>query len=231
MESRNALESFNILSVPGVELWSSNWEPLKIEEYRCNITTCSLESFTGHGLQGMLGGENCPGGCCSNEYCSVVSNSWQTQWTSACLFPCPSLSEFAQTHVQWVCDGIQPSHPLSYPSLLPSIFPRIRDISNELPLSIRYPKYWSFSFSISPSNIQGLFPLRLTGLISLQSKGLAGVLSNTTVQKHQFFSTQPFLWSRSHIHTWLLETPYLQLYVPLLAKWCLWFLICCLGSS
>ena len=62
------------------------------------------------------------------------------------------LSEFAQTHVHWVSDAIQPSHPLlsPFPSVL--IFPSIRVFSNELTLHIRWPKYWSFSFSISPSN-------------------------------------------------------------------------------
>ena len=54
-------------------------------------------------------------------------------------------------------------------------------------------------------NIQSWFPLGLTGSISLQSRGLSRVISNTTVQKHQFFSTQPSLWPNSHIHTWLLE--------------------------
>ena len=68
--------------------------------------------------------------------------------------------------------------------LLPSIFPSIRVFSNESVLRIRWPKYWSFSFSIS----QDWFPLGLTGLISLQSKGLSRVFPNTTVQKHQFFS-------------------------------------------
>ena len=62
------------------------------------------------------------------------------------------LPEFAQTHVYWVGDAIQPSYPLSPPLLLPSIFPSIRDFSNELTLCVRWPKYWSFSFSISPSN-------------------------------------------------------------------------------
>ena len=61
--------------------------------------------------------------------------------------------------------------------------------------------------SVHPVNIQGWFPLGLTGLISLQSKGLSRVFSNTTVQKHQFFGTQLFLWSNSHICTWLLEKP------------------------
>jgi len=65
----------------------------------------------------------------------------------------------------------------------------------------------SASASILPKNIQGWFPLGLTGLISLQYKRLSRVFSNTTVQKHQFFSTQPSLWSNSHIHTWLLDKP------------------------
>ena len=63
------------------------------------------------------------------------------------------------------------------------------------------------SASVLSMNIQGWFPLGLTGLISLLSKGLSRVFSNTTVQKHQFFSTQPSLWSNFHIHTWLLEKP------------------------
>ena len=95
-------------------------------------------------------------------------------------------------------------HPLL---LLPSIFPSSRVFSKESVLHIRWPKYWSFSFSISSSmNIQDWFPLGLTGLI-LQSKGLSRVFSNTTVQKHQFFGTQLSLWSHCHIHTWLLEKP------------------------
>ena len=97
-------------------------------------------------------------------------------------------------------------HPFLHP---PSIFPNIRVFSSESSLHIRQPKYWSFSFSISPSglNIQGWFPLGWTGLISLQSKGLSRVFSSTTAQKHQFFSTQPSLRSSSYIHTWLLEKP------------------------
>ena len=75
--------------------------------------------------------------------------------------------------------------------LLPSIFPSIRVFSNESVLHIRWLKYWSFSFNIRPSNDHpGLTPLEWTGWISLQSKGLSGVLSNTTVQKHQFFGAQ-----------------------------------------
>ena len=75
--------------------------------------------------------------------------------------------------------------------LLPSIFPSIRVFSNESALHIRWPKYWSFSFSISPANeYSGLISLGWTGWISLQSKGLSRVFSNTTVQKHQFFGAQ-----------------------------------------
>ena len=71
-------------------------------------------------------------------------------------------------------------------------------------------------------NIQDLFPLGLTGLISLQSEGLSRVF-NTTVQKHLFFSPQHSLWSNSHIHTWLLEKPCFWLDRPLLAKVSLFF--------
>ena len=91
---------------------------------------------------------------------------------------------------------------------LPSIYPSIKIFSNESVLHIRWPEYWSFRFSISPSmNIQDWFPLGLTGWISLLSKALARVFSNTTDQKHQFFSTQLSLYSNSHIYTWLLEKP------------------------
>ena len=75
--------------------------------------------------------------------------------------------------------------------LLPSIFPSIRVFSNESVLHIKWAKYWSFSFNISPSmNIQDWFPLGQTGWMFLQSKGLSRVFSNTTVQKHQFFNAQ-----------------------------------------
>ena len=97
---------------------------------------------------------------------------------------------------------------LCYPLLLPVIFPSIRVFSNESALHIRWPKYWSFSFNISPSNEHpGLISLGWTGWISLQSKGLSRVFSNTTVQKHQFFGAQLSSQSNSHIHTWPVEKP------------------------
>ena len=96
-------------------------------------------------------------------------------------------------------------HPLL---LLPLIPPSIRVFSNESTLCMRWPKCWSFSFSIVlPMNTQGWSPLEWTGWISLQSKGLARVFSNTTVQKHQFFGGQLSSQSNSHIHTWPLEKP------------------------
>ena len=87
------------------------------------------------------------------------------------------LPELAQTHVRWVSDAIQPSHPLSFPVLLPLIFPSIRVFSNESALRIRWPNYWSFSFSISPSNeYSELISFKLSGLI-LQFKRLSRVFS------------------------------------------------------
>ena len=92
--------------------------------------------------------------------------------------------------------------------LLPPIPPSIRVFSNESTLRMRWPKYWSFSFSIIPSKeSQGWSPSEWTGWISLQSKGLSRVFSNTTVQKHQFFGAQPSSQSNSHIHTWPQEKP------------------------
>ena len=92
------------------------------------------------------------------------------------------LPELAQTHVHRVSDAIQPSHPLSSPILLPSIFPSISVFSNESVLCIRWPKYWNFSFNISPSNeYSGLVSFRID-LISLQFRGLSRVFCNTTVK-------------------------------------------------
>ena len=93
--------------------------------------------------------------------------------------------------------------------LLPSIFANIKVFPNESALcTTLWPKYWSSdSALVLPMNTQPWFALGLTGLISLQSKGLSRVFSSTTVQKHQFFGTQPSLWSNYHIPPWLLEKP------------------------
>ena len=83
------------------------------------------------------------------------------------------LLKLAQTHVHWVSDAMQPSHPLSYPSLLPSIFPYIRVFSNGSVLYIRWPKCWSFSVSINPSNeYSGLISFRIIWLDLLTVQGI-----------------------------------------------------------
>ena len=109
-------------------------------------------------------------------YCSV---------TKSCLTLCDPMNcstsrSFTISQSLLKLMSIQPSHPLSPLLLLPSIFPSIRVFSNESALLIRWPKYWSFSFSINLLPIQGWFPLGLTGLISLLSRGLSRVFSRTT---------------------------------------------------
>ena len=107
------------------------------------------------------------------------------------------LPEFTQIHIHGVSDATQPSHPLL---LLPPIPPSIRVFSNESTLRMRWQKYWSFSFSIIPSKeIPGLI-FRMYWL-DLLADSLLRVFSNTTVQKHQFFSAQLSSQSNSHIHT------------------------------
>ena len=108
------------------------------------------------------------------------------------------LPGLAQTHVRRVGDAIQPTHPLLSPPPPTFNLSQQRVFSSELVLCIRWPKHWNFSFSISPSNeYSGLISFTLTGLIFLLSKGSSRVFTNTTVQKHQFFSTQLSLCSTS----------------------------------
>ena len=103
-----------------------------------------------------------------------ISNSW-------CLLKLMSIESVMPSNYLILC------HPLL---LLPSIFPGIRVFSKESVLRIRWPKYWSFSFSISPSNeYSGLISFKIDVRISLLSKGLSRVFSNTTAQKHQFFGS------------------------------------------
>ena len=122
------------------------------------------------------------------------------------------LLELSQTHVHWVSDAIQPYHPLLSPSPPAFNVSQHQGFSNESFLRIRWPKYWSFSFSISPSNeYWGLISFRMD-CSPLQSKGLSRVFSNTTVQKHQFFSAQLSLESNSH--------PYMTIGKPIaLTRW------------
>ena len=129
------------------------------------------------------------------------------------------LPEFTQTHVHRVSDAIQPSHPLSSPS------PPAPNPSQHQSLPMSQLFTWggrstgvSPLASFLPKNTQGWSPSEWTGWISLQPKGLSRLFSNTTVQKHQFFGTQPSSQSNSHIHTWPQEKPWPWLDEPLLAK-------------
>ena len=116
------------------------------------------------------------------------------------------LPELAQAHVHRVSDATQPSHPLSSPSLPAFNCARIRVFSSETVLHIRWPKYWRFGFSMSPSNeYSGLISFRVDWLYLLVVQGtlksLLQFFFNTTIQKHQFFSARLSLYSNSHIHT------------------------------
>ena len=134
---------------------------------------------------------------------SVISDSLRPHNCSTPGLPVHhQLPEFTQTHVHPVGDAIQPSHPLSTLLLLPPISPSIRVFSNESTLRMRWPKYWSFSFSISPfKEIPGLISFRMDWLDFLAVQGTLKRFFSTTVQKHQFFGAQLSSQSNSHIHT------------------------------
>ena len=117
------------------------------------------------------------------------------------------LLEFAQIHVHWVADAIQPSHPVSpFSSCLQSLPASGSFAVSQLFVSGGRSIGASASASVLPVNIQGWFPLGSTGLIFLLFKGLWRIFSST-IPKHQFFSAQPSLWFNSHIRTWLMEKP------------------------
>ena len=142
--------------------------------------------------------------------CCSVYTDWffVAPWAAACQAPQdPSVSPR-------VCLN---SHPLSqwcHLSILPSAAPFSFNLSQNQSFSMSrlfapggQRIGAAASAAVLPMNVQGCFPLALTGLISLQSKGLSRVFSSTTIWKHQFFSTQPSLWTNFDIHTWLLEKP------------------------
>ena len=125
-----------------------------------------------------------------------------TPWTAAHQTPLSfavsqSLLKFMCIEMVMLSNHLILCRPLI---LLPSIFPSIRVFSNELALCIRWPSTGASALpSVLPMSIQGWFPLGLTGLISLQSKGLSRAFSSTTIWKHQFFSAQPSFWCNTHI--------------------------------
>ena len=142
--------------------------------------------------------------------CSVMSDSLQPHGLQHARLPCPSSSPGA-------CSNSCPLSQWCHPTISSSVIP-FASCLQSFPASGSFPMSWLFalggqsigasaSASVLPMSIQGWFPLGLTGLISLLSKGLSWVFSSTTVRKHQFFSAQPSLWSNYHTHTWLLEKP------------------------
>ena len=151
--------------------------------------------------------EVCKSRCCC---CSLMFDSLWPRGLHYARLPCLSPTSCSLLKLMSIKSMMPSNHlflccPLL---LLPSVLSSIRVFSSESVLCIRWPKYWSFSFSISPSNeYSGLISFRMQYLISLKSKRLSRVSSNSKVQKHQFFGAQLSLWSNSHTHTWLLEKP------------------------
>ena len=150
-----------------------------------------------------------------------MSDSWQPHGLQHARLPCPSPTARVYSNscpLSWWC------HPTISSSVVP-----FSSCLQSFPASGFFPKSQFFtsgsqsigasaSASVLPMNTQDWSPLGWTGWISLQSKGLSRVYFNITVQKPQFFSTQPSLWSNSQIHTRLLEKPWLWLDGPFLAK-------------
>ena len=142
--------------------------------------------------------------------CSVMSNSLQAHGLQHARLPCPLPTLQA-------CSTSCPLSRWCHPTISSSVVP-FSPLLQSFPASGSFPMSLIFtsggqsigvpaSASVLPKNIQDWFLLGWTGWISLQSKGLSRVFSNTIVQKHQFFGTQLYLLSNSHIHTWLLEKP------------------------
>ena len=149
---------------------------------------------------------------CRCYYCSVAQSclTLRPHELQHARLPCPSPSP-------WACSNSCPLSRWCHPTISSSVFPFSSHLQS-FPASRSFLMSQPFtsgaqsigasaSASVLPMNIQDWFPLELTGLISLQFKGLSRVFSSTTVQKHQFFGAQLSLWSNSHIHTWLLEKP------------------------
>ena len=139
---------------------------------------------------------------------SVESDSLQPQGLQHARLPCPSPTPRA-------CSNSCPLSRWCHPTISSSVIP-FSSCLQSFPASGSFPMSQFFSSggqstgasaSVLSMNFQDWFPLGWTSWISLQSKRLSRLFSNTTVQKHQFFSAQLFLWSNSHIHTWLLENP------------------------
>ena len=147
-------------------------------------------------------------------FCSVQSlcpvQLFANPWTAACQASL-SITNSRNLPKLMSIESVTPSNHLilCHPLLLPpSIFPSIRVFSNESAFHMRWPKYWSFSFNISPSNeYSGLISFRMDWLDLLAVQRTLKSLLQHHSQKHQFFGAQFSLYSNSHIHTWPLEKP------------------------
>ena len=144
-----------------------------------------------------------------HQFSLSISNSLWPHGLQHTRFHCPSQTPRAcSNHVHRVGDAIQPSHPVFSPAPPALSLSEHQGLFQRVSSSHQVAKS---SASVLPMNIQDWFLLGLTGLISLQTKGLSRVFSNTTVQKRQFFGAQLSLWFNFHIHIWLLEKPQLWL--------------------
>ena len=171
---------------------------------------------------------------CDVQFSSVAQlypTLWDPMDCSTPGFPVHQLPELAQTHVHWVHDAIQQSHPLSSPS------PPAFSLSQHQGL-FQWVSSWhqwskigvSASASVLPMNIQDWFPLGLTGFISLLSKGLSRVFSRTTIQRHRLFSIQLFMVQLSHPYMTSGKTTALTRWT-FVDKVMFCFLMCCVGLS
>ena len=135
----------------------------------------------------------------------LFATSWTAALQASMSFTISqSLLKFMSIELM-IADHLILYHPLLH---LPSMFSSIRVFSNELALCIRWPKYWSFNFNISPFNeYSGLISFRIDWFDLLVVQGTLKSLLQHPVQKHQFFGTQPSLWSNSHTCTWILQRP------------------------
>ena len=194
-----------LLSVLGFFLWigilGTALRGQDIIEWGLSVGKCCVE---GEGSQAM-GPQNSR----LLSSCSVVSDSLRPHGLQHPRLPCPPSPGACSN----LCPLSQWCRPAISSSVVPFSFCRQSFpasgsfLVSSLLASDGQNIGASISVSVPPMNTQDWFPLGLTSLISLQSKGLSRVFSNTTVPKHQFFGPQPSLWSNSHIHTWLLEKP------------------------
>ena len=194
------------------------WKHLKVrawlERWRedCSWRMVHSQGWRGEGVSfhgwDAESGLNHSDSCCSvAKSCPVLCDLMNCSTLGSSVLY--SLPEFAQIHVHRVSEATLPSHPLPPPSTFALSLSQHQGLFQWVSSSHQVAKSvgTSASASILPVNIQGWCPLGLTGLISLQFKGVSRVFSRTTAQRHLFFSAQPSSLSNSHICTWLLEKP------------------------